>query len=224
MSTGFVATKGPRDIFSLGATLTWMVGEGGYIYFTSDPTSGVTVQDAGSLTTQNLNAVTGFDASNLVAVGDGNIVLVTRNGGATWAAPTGGGPSFGVNLNAVAMRGKDEWWVGTAGGRLFYTRDGGSTWTEKSFPGSGTGVVRDIQFPRPQVGYLLHDTAGGLGRVLRSISGGFSWYVAPEGVGSAPANQRLNQLATSKDEVNTVFAAGLATGGADGILLKGSGV
>lgn len=222
MATGFTATKGPRDGFSLGSTLNWFVGEGGYIYFSADITSSVTAQESGSLTVQNLNAVHGYDSQDLVVVGDGNIVLYTTNGGVTWAAAPGGGPAPGVALNCVFMRSALEWWVGSAGGRLYYTRDGGVTWAEKAFPGSGTGQVRDIQFPVRQVGYMAHDAATGGGRVLRSISGGNSWYVAPEGTGVVPTNTRLNQLATSPNDVNLVYAAGLAVGGADGVLIKGS--
>lgn len=222
MTNGFVATKGPRDIFSLGSTLTWMVGEGGYIYFSNDATSSVTVQDAGSLTINNLNGLHGFDSQNLVAVGDGNIVLYTTNGGNTWGAAPGGGPAVGVNMNCVFMRSTLEWWVGGANGRLYYTRDAGATWHEKSFPGSGGGQVRDIAFSTRQVGYMAADGASGGGKVLRTISGGNSWYVAPEGTGVVPANVRLNQLATTSDDVNVVYAAGLAVGSADGILLKGA--
>jgi photosystem II stability/assembly factor-like uncharacterized protein len=222
MANGFVATKGPRDGFSLGSTLNWFVGEGGYIYFSSDIASSVTPQESGSLTVQNLNAIHGSDAQNVVAVGDGNIVLYTTNGGGTWAAAPAGGPAPGVSLSAVAMRGPAEWWVGSAGGRLYYTRDSGSSWFEKAFPGNGTGAVRDIQFPARQVGYLAHDGATGGGRILRSISGGNSWYVAPESVGTIPANTRINALASSSADVNVVYGAGLATGGADGILIKGS--
>lgn len=220
-ASGFVATKGPRAGFSLGSTLNWFVGEGGYIYSTNDVTSAVTVQDAGSLTISNLNDIHGYDPSRLVAVGDGNIVLYTTNGGASWAAAPGGGPAFGVNLNCVFMRSDLEWWVGGANGRLYYTRDGGTTWVEKAFPGNGTGNVRDIQFSTRNVGYLSHDGASGGGRVLRTISGGNSWYVAPEGVGTIPANSRINQLAVTVNDVNLVYGAGIQANN-DGILVKGS--
>lgn len=222
VTTGFVATKGPRDFFSLGPSLNWMVGEGGYIYFSSDVTSGVTAVEQGSLTILNLNGIHGFDASNLVTVGDGNIVLVSRNGGLAWAAAPGGGPATGVNLNCVYMRGKDEWWVGSAAGRLYYTRDGGTTWREKAFPGNGSGQVRDITFPTKQVGYMSHDGATGGGRILRSISGGNSWYVTPEGTGNIPTNTRINQISATKDDPNFVLGGGIVAS-ADGILVRGSG-
>lgn len=224
MTNGFVATKGPRDIFSLGSSLTWMAAEGGYIYFSNDPTSGVVAQQTGALTIGNLNAIHGYDANNLVAVGDGNIVLYTNNGGTSWAAAPGGGPAVGVVLNCVFMRSASEWWVGTASGRLFYTRDSGSTWREKAFPGSGSGQVRDIKFATRQVGYVAFDGATGGGKILRTISGGQSWYVAPEGATVIPANTRLNQLFAVAADPNVVYAAGLASNGSDGLLVKGSGI
>lgn len=222
MTTGFVATKGPRDGFSLGSTLNWFVGENGYIYFSTDITSGVTVQDAGSLTIQNLNGIHGYDSANLAAVGDGNIVLYTTNGGVTWLGAPGGGPAPGINLNCVYMRTVLEWWVGAANGRLYYTRDGGSTWKEKSFPGNGSGAVRDVQFSTRQVGYMAFDGASGGGKILRTISGGNSWYVAPEGTGVIPSNTRVNTLAVTPNDVNVVYGAGLDANGSDGILIKGA--
>ena len=219
VTTGFVATKGPLKIFSWDPQHTWIVGEGGYVYFTEDPTAGVEVQDAGVVTTQNLLDIHGIDSLHLVAVGASNAVIVTSNGGETWAAVTG--PAVGVNLNAVWMRSETEWMVGSAGGRLYYTQDSGDTWTEKAFPGNGAGQVRDIQFSSWSVGYMAHDTATPAGRILRTLDGGFSWYVAPEGNLSMPTNDRINALAVC-DNVNVVYGAGLAGNGTDGFIVKGA--
>lgn len=223
VTTGFVLPAGaPREFFSLGPRQTWIIGAGGYIYFTTDPTAGVSIQDAGVATTQQLNAIHGYDSQNLIAVGNNNAVVVTRNGGNTWSSVLG--PTGGVNLNTVWMRKPNEWFVGTAGGQLWYTRDGGTTWVLKSFSGSGSGVVRDINFVTPSVGYMSHDTAGTVGRLFRTIDGGSSWYILPEegGAQSVPSNARLNRIATCTDP-NIVYAGGLAPGGsADGILVKGA--
>lgn len=223
VATGLVCAAGaPNDIFSRGSALTWIVGQGGNIYFSSDITGGVTVQDAGVATSQPLQAIHGFDDLNLVAVGDSNAVVYTRNGGASWASVTG--PAVGVPLTTVWMRGKDEWWVGsgTAGGRLYYTRDGGVTWTEKVFSGAGTGLVRDVVFATPTVGYLAHSIAGPAGRILRTINGGQTWYVLPESSGSIPANDYVGALAACADDPNVVYGAGLAANGTDGFLVKAS--
>lgn len=221
VATGFVcATGAPIAISSIGPANTWIVGAGGYIYFTDDPTNGVDVQDAGVATTSQLNAVHALDLNNVVAVGNSNAVVRTSNGGLTWQSITG--PAVGINLNAIWMKTKTEWWIGTANGRLWYTRDSGDNWTQKSFPGSGAGSVRDIVFVTPSVGYMSHDTAAPAGRILRTINGGFSWYILPEGSGTLPANDRFNHLAICTNP-NIVYGGGLADNATDGIIVKGIG-
>lgn len=221
VTTGFVATKGPSAIFSLGPTFTWIVGEDGYIYFSSDITAGVEVQDPGGVSVQDYVAVHGYDINNIVVVGDSNAMALTRDGGNTWAAITG--PNVGVNLTSVWMRSLDVWMVGSADGKLWYTLNAGTTWTQKAFPGSGTGVVRDIKFSTPTVGYMSHDTTAPRGRVLRTIDGGFSWYVLPEGNTQVPANDQINKLAPCISDPNVVFGGGLADNGTDGFIVKGFG-
>lgn len=215
VGTGFVATKGPLASYSLGASETWIAAEGGYIYFSDDVTLGVSVSNAGSATVNDLNAIHAADSLNIVAVGAANSVVRTTNGGVSWGALTG--PAPGVVLNTVWMLSPLEWFVGTAGGRLFYTVNGGATWVEKGFSGNGVGGVRDIRFATPSVGYMAHNTATA-GRVLRTINGGYSWYVMPEGTGSIPTNQRINAIALCQDP-NIMFGGGLGVG-TDGMLVK----
>jgi photosystem II stability/assembly factor-like uncharacterized protein len=147
-------------------------------------------------------------------------MAVTRDGGETWTAITGPVPA--VAINTVWMKGTDEWFVGTAGGELWYTRDGGVTWTIKNFPGSGAGAVHDIKFSNDTVGWMSHATATPAGRILRTVDGGYSWYVTPEGNTSIPANDRITALAPCEHDVNLVFGGGLADSGTDGIIVKGS--
>lgn len=219
VATGIVAAGSPNAIFSVGALGTWIVGDGGYVYHTTDPTSGVTVQDAGVATVEVLNDVHGIDDQNVVAVGANNAVIYTTNGGAAWAAVTG--PNAGVVMNAVWMRSELEWIVGDAGGQLWYTRDAGVSWTEKTFPGSGAGVIRAINFATPTVGYMAHSTATPAGRILRTIDGGYSWYVLPEGPSTIPANDYVAALAACAENPNLVFGGGLGDDAADGFFVKG---
>lgn len=221
VATGLVCAAGaPAAIDSVSPLHTWIVGNGGHIYFTADPTGGVTVQNAGVATVENLRSVHAYDDLNVVAVGVNNAVVVTSNGGSSWASVTG--PAVGVALNVVRMRSPLEWFVGTAGGQLWYTRDGGASWTQKAFPGSGTGVVRDLVFATPTVGYLAHSTALVAGRILRTIDGGFSWYVLPEGSTNIPANDYIGALAACAEDANLVWGGGLDDNAADGILVRGA--
>lgn len=219
VATGFVSSKGPNAIFSMGSTLTWMVGDGGYIYFMADATAGVEVQTAGGISVQNLLDIHGADEKNIVAVGAANTVLVTEDGGENWSSVTGPAPA--VALNAVYMKSATEWFIGTADGNLYYTRDGGANWTQKSFPGSGSGAVRDIQFSTPTVGYMAHDLTTPRGRILRTVDGGHSWYVLPEKAGLAiPNNDQITSIAACSENPNIAFAGGIADNATDGIFLK----
>lgn len=217
---GFVAGNGPLAIVSLSPRHTWIVGEGGYIYFTADPTLGVEVQDAGVATLQNLNAVHAYDFLNVVAVGVSNALVLTRNGGETWTPLPG--PIGAVNLLTVWMRTPDEWFVGAADGNLYYTRDGGSTWVQKEFPGDGAGSVHEVKFTTPTVGWMAHSTGAPVARILRTVDGGFSWYVLPEGNTNMPTATQIVALAVCQD-ANIVWGAGEKTAGGDGIIVKGEG-
>lgn len=218
VTTGFVVGGEPNDIWSVG-TFAFIVGDGGFVYGTSDPTTSVTVLDAGVALTDDLNAVHAISDTFAVAVGNASAVIKTSNQ-TSWeeiTPPAGGG----VNLNTIWVKTEKEWWTGGSDGNLYYTTDGGTTWTIKAFPGSGSGVIRDIQFPKDSIGYLSHDTTGTVGRILESIDGGFSWIVAPRGTGTLALNDRINALATCSDDVDFVVGVGLADDAADGFIIVG---
>ena len=215
VTTGFDGSGQPNAITTVARDRTWIAGQGGRVYLAEDPTSLVVEQADGSQTSQNLTAIHAFDRNNVVAVGASNAVVVTANGGATWALVVG--PAVGVALTSIWMRSANEWLVGSAGGRLYYTQNAGSTWTEKGFAGSGTGVVRDIKFASRNVGYMSHSTVTPLGRLFRTIDGGNSWVVMPEEQGQTiPANDYLAAIAPSIDDVNFVLAVGLNDNATDG--------
>jgi len=216
--TGFVVAGSPNAITSTSPRHTWIAGDAGYIYFTDDPTSLVTVQDAGVATVQNLLDIEAFDSELVVAVGASNAVIFSTNGGDTWSSLTG--PSAGVQLNTIAIRTETEWWIGTEDGRIYYTLDQGQNWIEKGFTGSGTGSVEKIIWATESVGWMSHTTATPAGRIFRTISGGHTWYIAPEGSGVIPANDEITAMAVCENNPNIVFGGGLADDGSDGVLIK----
>lgn len=219
VTTGFVAGNGPLAIWSYSALNTWIVGENGYIYFSDDPTSSVTVQDAGSTTTENLNDVEGVNTRVVVAVGDANTVVYTLDG-ETWQSVTGPDVSGAPALIAVGLRNEGEWWVGTDDGKVYYTTDKGERWTEKVMKGTPTQIDK-IYWASEKVGFISIRQAGPAGKILRTISGGKTWYILPEQRGqNIPANDYITDMDGCQKEVNILFAGGLSDGGSDGILLK----
>lgn len=217
--TGFVAAGTPRAIFGFGNG-AFVVGSAGYIYRTDDPTAGVTVQDAGVATTQNLLAVHGLDDGFAVAVGTNGAIVKTQDG-QIWSLVTPLNVNFvAVNLQTIAVLSRTHWQIGTSGGRAYYTVDGGVTFYEMPFPGSGTGQVTRIAYSGSSVGYLAHQTAATKGRVLRTTTGGASWIALPEGAGSFPLVDKINGLGVC-DDPNFVVCGGLDDNASDGVLIVG---
>ena len=221
LTTWYETTMGivgaPIAIWVQSATDAWIVGVGGYIYYTQDITGGVEVQDAGVASGgEDLNDVMAVSSTRVVAVGDAGAVVFTVNGGAAWSAAADS-PTI-ANLNVVAVRTDYTWVVGSTTGYVFYTRDAGSTWYQSSFLGMGTGQVYDMGFskqPNSPFGFLAHDEY-----ILRTIDGGQSWYRIPiTGYGSMPANTTINTIGVCRDP-NVMYGGGLASGGTDGIIVK----
>jgi hypothetical protein len=69
---------------------------------------------------------------------------------------------------------------------------------------------------------MAHDTTTPLGRILRSSNGGYDWVVAPEGVGTLPASDRINALAACGDNPDVVVGVGLGDDASDGFLILGN--
>jgi len=221
VTTGVVSGGEPRAI---GAdptnNIAFVAGAGGYIYSLTDPTAGLTVLDAGVSHTDQYNAVDTFNEDFAVAVGNSGIIAKTENG-STWTSvstPVG----VGVNINTIAIKNKDEWWIGTDTGHLYYTLDGGTTWTEKAFSGSGSGIIWHVEIANDTVMYMAHETSANSGRILRSTNGGYDWAVMPEGVGSLPLNDRVNAVAACSNNPDIVFGVGLADDASDGFIIVGS--
>jgi photosystem II stability/assembly factor-like uncharacterized protein len=213
VTSGLVVNKGPTCIFAASPNAVFIGGKAGYIYHTTDPTNGVSVQTNGAITSQDFTAIHGLDDQHVAIVGKSNTFLITNDGGTTWQSLTG--PSAGNDLSAVCMITNLIIWVGDINGGLFYTMDGGNHWTARSYPGQVSGgALRDIVFPTRTVGFLSADTLAPVGRLYRTVDGGGHWYLMPEGPGSIPANQRVKSIVACN--VNHVFGGGLASNGTDG--------
>jgi photosystem II stability/assembly factor-like uncharacterized protein len=223
VATGFVTGGEPNDIWSVG-NKAFIVGDGGYVYTTTDPTAGVTVIDAGVAEQDDLLAVHAVNENFMVGVGNNGAIVKTENG--TTVGALGGPVGIGINLQAVWIKGNstDEWFIGASNGNYYYTTNNGTTWTTGSFSGSGTGNVYDIAFATNSIGYLSHSTTAPAGRIFRTYDGGNTWVLTPDqSTASLPANDRINALAACPDNPNFVIGVGLADDASDGIILAGEG-
>lgn len=217
-ATGFVVGGEPSDCWRSPTGLDLFIcGDGGYVYKCEDPTVGVTVLDAGAATTQDLNAIHSIGDNLVVAVGDAGVVIYSTDGASLQT--TNANPTWvGNNLNAVWAKSESEWFVGVDDGRLMWTNDQGDNWTTLVDVGA---AIYDIAFATDSVGYLASATSTPRGQIRRTFDGGNSWVVLPEGVGTIPANDRINAIAACPHDANIVVGVGLADDGTDGFIVVG---
>jgi len=216
--TGFVAGGEPNDIWSVGGK-AYIVGDLGYVYIMTEPTTGVEVIDAGESTTSNLNAVHAISTEFGVAVGQDGIVLTIEG---DLVSPTDTFPvGLGVNLNAVWVKNEKEWFVGDDNGDLWYTLDGGLTWTEKPLPGTAPTNLTSIEMSSDSVMYVAA-TVASHGRLYISTDGGYSFIIAARDTNVIPLSDEISAIATCQEDQDFVMLVGLADDGADGFIAVGS--
>lgn len=220
---GFVPGGEPLAIWSVDANHTWIVGIGGYIYFTANPEANVMVQDPGVVTLQPLRDVHAFDKNNVIAVGDNNALAHTKNGGQTWELIIG--PNVGINLSSCWMYTADTWLVGEGAGgtgTLWKTQDSGVSWVEVELSAAVDRIDR-IKFVSDTEGYMIV-RQGTVAKIYRTLTGGYNWWVLPDDdSASSPDTDWFNDLAVCTKDANTVFAGGRDGDGTTGIIVKGEG-
>lgn len=209
---------GPLAIWSVDVGHTWIGAVNGYVYFSANVETGWIVQDPGVATGQSLRAVHAFDKLNVIMGGDLNAMIHTINGGETWEPLVG--PAVGETIQTVWMYTDLLWFVGSSGGGFYVTENAGLTWTNRAATLPFVlSEVDYILFKDSAIGYLSARDGAAHSQILRTIDGGDTWYQLPEGSGTIPDNDRINDLAICADE-NIVWGGGLAGDGTDGILVK----
>ena len=190
------ALNGQYVVESEGLCMTdpyhiWLAATDGYVYFSGDMGLTWTLQTSG-LTAADLRCVEfEEDGRYGYAAGDSNAVIRTADGGATWALLTGPTGKGALNITALDVLDANHAWVGFSDADLFYTDDGGVNWFERNWSAlAGAGSIPDIVFGNPLEGYLLHNTAGPVGSIWRTIDGGYNWQRLP----STPTNAGLNAM------------------------------
>jgi photosystem II stability/assembly factor-like uncharacterized protein len=112
-------------------------------------------------------------------VGDGGLVLHTRDAGVSWQVSPGGLPPGAIDLfdfHALSVVGPAIWVAGSPGSCIFHSPDRGASWqvfrTEQNLP------IRDLVFVDSQRGWAV----GALGVILATRDGGASWQRQKPGV------------------------------------------
>jgi photosystem II stability/assembly factor-like uncharacterized protein len=200
-----------RKAFMLGGTKVWMVGDAGYVYYSSNRGATVAVQDAGSATAQSLNDISAGDSLTVYAVGNNNAFIMTEDGGNIWSAKTG--PAIAaVNddlYKVLAIPGTDIVFVADEEGNVYRSMDRGDTWetvlaSNSNLLGGITGlvacdcnVILAIGNNSDPYFYASEVSAS----AYLSIDGGNSW----QGI-TLPTNTGINDLICC--DVNRYWAVG----------------
>ena len=218
VAAGF-AGKGLNGAFVASSTQVFLCADDGYVFIVRNPLMGGEVQTDGSVTAQDLYAIHGSSPRDIIAVGAGGAIIQTNNGGITWSLASAT-PTVDA-LRCCWMQDPYHWLVGDATGHLWYTADGGVNWHESVLPPSVVWTsVKGIAFAEhagSPFGYLAANDAA-QGYLLRTLNGGQTWYILPEGAGAIPDNDELLSVACGED-ANFAVTGGLGADGEDGILI-----
>jgi photosystem II stability/assembly factor-like uncharacterized protein len=147
----------------------------------------------------SLESVCMVDAQFGLAVGSAGpgdgipLVLVTRDGGATWTQQTHGMFATGRDLHSVSFADRQHGWAVGDSGLVYVTVDGGSTWWRQT---SGVAAaLRAVRFVSPTTGWVVGDK----GTVLATTTGGREW--VPDVLPGAYVEANLRALASADRRV-----------------------
>lgn len=218
VTSGFVSTRTPNDLYVDSPNRVYFVADGGYIYLSTDILAGVSVLSAGGATANNLLRIHG-GADVLLAVGGSNTVLKSTNRGASWAATVA---SVTGTLQAVAVVGALTYYVGTAAGGVSYTENGGATWTALTLPGAAPAAIHDIVFATAEIGYVAATRSGPTAVIFGTTFGGRNWVESGTSrFPSAPTYGRPNRIAFPNVPDLGIAAGNMAVAGLGGGLVDG---
>ena len=223
VTTGFVASKQPTDMYVAGSSEIYFSANGGYIYKCSDVASGVTVIEAANANTSNYQRIHGQD-DTIVVTGDSGKIVKSNNRGVTWANVTLSPTS--ATVRAILVLDDFRYWIGTSGGFVYYTINGGEFFTLQTLPGGTLAVIDDIKAATDEVIYISARTATPTGRLITSWNGGQKWTSSASStqrIQNLPTASRFNRIAVpatgqATTDSNTIALGGLSGGGTDGIL------
>ena len=194
-----------RDVHAIDDKVAWLLsaGPGGQsrIYKTMDGGRRWLLQFTNPDSSAFYDCFAFWDTKRGIAVSDavdGQIlIIITSNGGATWARVSperippavNGEGAFAASGTCVVTLGDRLAWIGTGAGeraRVFQTEDGGNNWSVVETPimqGTSTTGIASVSFRDRLNGIAAGGDVAGRDstgpNVVRTIDGGKSWSVAP---------------------------------------------
>ena len=206
-----VYVQSPTSIWFVSSTSIWKSG---------DVTIAPTLVDNASGAT--LHRITGVN-SVIVATGATGTVRYSNSNGTGWITATS--PASTI-LHAVAVMDENTWFVGGNNGNVYKTTTKGASWSTLAFQNAGTGAISDIQIATREVVWIAQNISN-VAYLVTTLDGGDSWINNASGsprILNFPTFQQISRLAIPKYAdpaiaANYLTIGGLATGGADGILL-----
>lgn len=211
VTAGYTALKGPNSVYSLNSANTFLAADGGYVYKLDSVMSNPTIMTAGSITTENLNDISG-SGLQVVAVGANSAIIYSNDLGNTWAIASA--PTTGLTIKFVNVVDKDKWFIGTSTGVLYYTDDSGSTWITKGL-GGGVSNLTDMKFyssnNQSYHAFMIGDNSTD-GLVYRTNDGGYSFgYTTPHVANASTVFDSVIPTALAVVDENEMVAVGGTT-------------
>ncbi len=212
-ATNNEAATGGSSLFAFNAENLWLCTDDGRVFYSSDYAESWTDQTT-ALSASGASALNAihFCSSDIgYAVGAGDTVIYTLDGGENWAAGTATGSGDGLNtvhcFDALRVIVGTDNAVSTK--CVYMTYDQTANWStiDEGLAALTTDTCSRVAFMGDgMTGFLLKNTVAPLGTVYKSIDGGDSWKAI-----TTPTNAGLNDLHII--HANLVYFVGEAQGG-----------
>jgi len=155
-----------RAVASAAPTLAIVVGDAGRM---RETTNGVDWVQRTTGTTVQLNGVSFMTSQTVWAIGNGDVLLRSQDGGVTWTTRNtniSGTP----NLYSIRFADASNGWIVGAGGVMAHTTNGGNNWNQQA----GSGTTQDLLDISAVSSSILWIT-GANGTVRKSTDSGASF-------------------------------------------------
>ncbi len=127
-----------------------------------------------------LGDVWAIDKNIVWAVGSGNTIIKTSDGGQTWDKVQGPSKYMDANLESIHILGEEDIWISGAPSVVYNSKDGGNTWAIYDSTVFGSNIqLQGIHAVSPDiiytVGQITNSTSDYDGYISRTLDAGNTW-------------------------------------------------